>query len=136
MRYCSVKNCSTKSCDGISLHGFRKDWLVLSEWKNENPLYVCSRHFDTYDMCSFSVHQIETHRKLEKNQEIKKNRIRKNLSRLYHLSASVDFSYYNLFNTYMVHTYVIVISVKIKRSFTCNNRSLILVYPYDYTFFL
>ena len=47
MRYCSVRNCPTKSGDGISMHGFQKDWFSLSEWKNENPLYVCSRHFDT-----------------------------------------------------------------------------------------
>ena len=47
MRYCSVQNCPTKSGDGISMHGFQKDWFSLSAWKNENPLYVCSRHFDT-----------------------------------------------------------------------------------------
>ena len=92
MRYCSVKNCSTKSCDGISLHGFRKDWLALSEWKNENPLYVCSRHFNKYDMCSFSVHQIETHRKGEKPGDKEKPNSKKSLQ-ANHLSASVDFSY-------------------------------------------
>ena len=88
MRYCSVKNCSTKSCDGISLHGFRKDWLVLSEWKNENPLYVCSRHFDTYDMCSFSVHQIGTHLKGEKPGDKEKPNSKKSLQAISSFSIS------------------------------------------------
>ena len=53
---------------------------------------LCLQQAFRYDMCSFSVHQIETHRKGEKLGDKEKSNSKKTLQAA-HLYASVDFSY-------------------------------------------